>query len=370
MELKLPGYLKYVFLLIGLALSVWLLQTFKAVFVPILFSALFAFLFLPLCRRLEAFRIPRVVAIILCIIIIIVVVGGIIWLLTIQLMSFTSELGSIGNKLNELLTKIQDYLQAKFGIAPQNRSELIQTTFETVKEKGSEYLGSTVSMTTGAISNLLLIPIYIFCMLYYRDHTRQFMFKFVSPANRTHVIHTLDNIQHVVASYISGLLTVIIIVALLNIFGLLIMGVDYAVFFGVFASILTIIPYIGILIGAMLPALYVLVQNGSAVDAVIVIGIFTFVQFLEGNFITPYITGSKVSINPFAAIVALIIGGEVWGAVGMILSIPMIAILKVIFDAYKPTEPLGFLLGDTTPPSSEPSWLDRTWAKIERLFKR
>jgi predicted PurR-regulated permease PerM len=128
--------------------------------------------------------------------------------------------------------------------------------------------------------------------------------------------------------------------------GLMIMGVPYAVFFGIFASVLTIIPYIGILIGAALPALFTLVQTGSLVQALIVVGIFAFVQFLEGNFITPNITGSKVSINPFAAVVALIVGGEIWGAAGMILSIPIIAILKVLFDATESLEPFGFLLGD------------------------
>ena len=157
---------------------------------------------------------------------------------------------------------------------------------------------------------------------------------------------TMDNIQKVVESYISGLMIVIVIVAILNTLGLLIMGVPYAIFFGAFAAVLTIIPYIGILIGALLPALYILVQTGSLVNAVIVVGIFAFVQFLEGNFITPNITGSKVSINPFAAILALIIGGEIWGAAGMILSIPIIAILKVVFDAYEPLKPIGFLLGD------------------------
>jgi predicted PurR-regulated permease PerM len=207
-------------------------------------------------------------------------------------------------------------------------------------------------------------------MLYYRIHMRQFMFKFISPQNRTHVMKTVGNIQRVVASYISGLITVIIIVSLLNSLGLLIMGVKYAFFFGVFASILTVIPYIGILIGATLPALFTLVETGSVIDSLIVVGIFAFVQFLEGNFITPYITGSKVSINPFAAIVALIIGGEIWGAVGMILSIPLIAIIKVLFDAYTPTEPFGFLLGDITDPDDKPGLFDNLFNKIRQFMSK
>src|SRR5690606_17861233 len=152
--------------------------------------------------------------------------------------------------------------------------------------------------------------------------------------------------QVVAQSYISGLMIVIVIVSLLNSAGLLLLGVKYAIFFGVFASILTIIPYIGILIGAMLPALFTLATTGQLIDAVLVVLVFMAVQFMEGNFITPYVVGSKVSINPFAAIVALLVGGEIWGAAGMIMALPVIAMLKVIFDAYPPLEPLGFVLAD------------------------
>jgi predicted PurR-regulated permease PerM len=370
MELKLPGYLRYVILLIGLALTIWFLQLFKPVLVPILFSALLSFLVLPLCRSLEKINIPRSLAILFCIITIIIVLGGIVWFLSVQLMNFTGELSNITGKLSELLMKMQLFLQEKFGIQPRNNSDLVRSTLGSLQERSTQIISNTISLTTGALSVFGLIPIYIFCMLYYRGHMRQFMFKFISPPNRTHVMKTIGSIQGVVASYISGLITVIIIVSLLNSFGLLVMGVKYAFFFGVFAAILTVIPYIGILIGATLPALFTLVETGSVMDALIVVGIFAFVQFLEGNFITPYITGSKVSINPFAAIVALIIGGEIWGAVGMILSIPLIAIIKVLFDAYAPTEPFGFLLGDIINPEDKPGLFDNLTAKVKQLFTR
>lgn len=343
------------------------MQTFKPVLVPIIFSALFSLLLLPLCRSLENLGVPRVLAIIFCIITIVLVLTAVVWFLSAQLVSFSDELTGITTKLNEMLTRLQLFLQEKFGIAPRNKSELIRSSLGSLQDQGTKIIGNTISLTTDALSIFGLIPIYIFCMLYYRGHMRQFMFKFVSPQNRTHVLKTVANIQGVVANYITGLITVMIIVSLLNSTGLLIMGVKYAFFFGVFAAVLTIIPYIGVLIGSLLPALFTLVETGSLVNALIVVGIFAFVQFLEGNFITPYITGSKVSINPFAAIVALIIGGEIWGAVGMILSIPLIAILKVLFDAYAPTEPLGFLLADISEPKDDQSLLGKLVLRIRKL---
>ena len=146
----------------------------------------------------------------------------------------------------------------------------------------------------------------------------------------------------------------------------------FAIFFAVFASVLAIIPYIGILVGSAIPALVTLVETGSPGKAAAVVGVFVFVQFLEGNFITPMITGSKVSINPMAAIIALILGGELWGTPGMILSIPLTAVLKVVMDANKTTEPWGFLLGDVgssdeildAPPKAAGSFWQRLWRKL------
>ncbi|GEO03675.1 AI-2E family transporter [Adhaeribacter aerolatus] len=368
MELKLPNYLKYTIILLGLILLLYLLQMFQSFLVPILFSVLFALLLLPISERLEK-RMPRSLAIITSIVFIILILGLLIYLLSMQIASFSEEMKNISDKLLVFVNKIQQFLFQKFGIQPTSKNELLSKNLTALQETGTRFLGSTISVTTGALSVITLIPIYIFCMLYYRDHFRRFIFQCISRDKRDAFMTTMDNIQKVVESYISGLMIVIVIVAILNTIGLMIMGVPYAIFFGAFASVLTVIPYIGILIGALLPALFTLIQTGSLFNALIVVGIFTFVQFLEGNFITPNITGSKVSINPFAAILALIIGGEIWGAAGMILSIPVIAMLKVVFDAYEPLRPIGFLLGDTSQKNTEPGFFSNLITRIKKKLK-
>ena len=368
MEIQFPKYFKYTIILLGLILLIWLLQTFKSILVPVCFASLFALLMVPLCERFEKWRIPRPLAILLCIILIFTLISGLVWMLSSQLISFSRDLTTLSDKVNEYIQKVQEFLFQNFGIKPTNRREFISKHIGTLQETGTSILGSTLSLTTGALSMLTLIPIYIFFMLYYRDHFRRFLFKFITRDKRSTLVNTIDNIQKVVQSYISGLLIVIVIVALLNMTGLMILGVPYAVFFGIFASVLTIIPYIGILIGAALPAMYTLVETGSIVQALFVIGVFVFVQFLEGNFITSNITGSRVSLNPFAAVIALIVGGEIWGAAGMILSIPIIAILKVLFDAYEPLEPFGFLLSDINADSSKPNVFDKISTRVKTIL--
>lgn len=370
MHTTFPKYFKYVIILLGLFLGLWFLQNFRPILIPLAFSGLFAFALLPLNSKLERMGVPRSLAIILCLLMLVAVLSLLIWFLSAQVMSLSRDLPSISLQLGGVVDNVQNFLYENFGIQPQNRQDLISSTLNRLSGFGTALVGNTISITTDALTVTGLIPIYIFCMLYYRDHFRHFIFRFVRKEKRDSAMGTVDAIQRVIGSYLSGLLIVILIVSILNSIGLMLVGVQYAIFFGVFAAILTVIPYIGILIGALLPALFTLAVTGSIVKPLIVVGIFAFVQFLEGNFITPYITGSKVSINPFAAILALIVGGHIWGAAGMVLAIPAIAVAKVLFDSYEPLEPFGFLLCDIsayTP--AKRGKADTITEKIKNVFR-
>jgi predicted PurR-regulated permease PerM len=183
-------------------------------------------------------------------------------------------------------------------------------------------------------------------MLYYRDFFREFFFKAFKTVPQRKVNEVLNKIYDVVQSYLVGLATVMGIVAILNTAGLMVLGIDYAWFFGTLASLLMLLPYIGIAIGSILPALFALAVKDSAWYAVGVVAWFQFVQFLEGNIITPNIVGSKVSINPLMAIIGILLGGMLFGLAGLILAMPFIATLKVIFDAIPSMEAFGFLIGE------------------------
>ena len=362
---------KFAFLLLSAVLLVYTLNKLDDILLPLLFGALFTLLLLPICQWLENHKVPRILAIILCLLLVVGLFAGIILAFGSQLTQFQDELPKLQDKMIEFFRDGQEWAQRKFGYQPMSLNDLKDSTMKALKKSGGTYLGTTLSTTTAVLSNLAQVLIYIFCLLLYRDHLRQFMFRFVSPDKRTEVMHTVDSIQTVVQAYISGLFKVIVIVSVLNGIGLLVLGVKFAIFFAIFASVLAVIPYIGILIGATIPAIVTLVETGSPLQAALVIGVFVFVQFLEGNFITPMITGSQVSINPLAAILALILGNELWGTPGMILSIPLMAVIKVVLDANKATEPWGFLLGDTAegddslkPESAEPGGLKRLWNRM------
>jgi predicted PurR-regulated permease PerM len=281
------------------------------------------------------------------------VIGVILYFISAQLLSFGTDLPELQKKLALLLERLHSFIASTFGIAKTRQITWLQTSTDTMIQSSGTFFTNMLAYTTSTFADLALIPIFIFFFLYYRTFFKQFLNKLFIKTPNQEITHIMHKIQSVVKNYILGLLLVMFIIAVLNTAGLLLLGIKYAFFFGALAALLNIIPYLGIIMGSAFPILIALLTKDSIWYAVGVAAAFALVQFLEGNFITPNIVGSKVSVNPLAAIIALIIGGMLWGPAGMILSIPFTAILKVILDNIEQLEPFGFLLGEPPLPADQ-----------------
>ena len=262
-----------------------------------------------------------------------------------QVRTFDEVVPALKERSLMLYDSANQFLQSRFNVELDEETFNIKDNMSGIFENTSSVVSGTLSTTTGFLSNLALVPLYIFLLLYYRDFFREFLHRAVNIQDgRTDDI--LGRIKKVILSYMTGLLLVIGIVGVLNTLSLWMLGIDHAVFFGFFAAVLVLLPYIGIAIGSFLPIMMALITKDSTWYAFGVAASFGAIQFLEGNFITPYVVGSQVSINPFAAIVALILFGNLWGIGGLVLALPLTAIIKVIADSFESLEPLGFLLGN------------------------
>ncbi len=336
--------------MIVLTILVYWLSAMQELIVPLVFSILFAMILYPINHRLERWRVPRVPAILVCLVIMIGFFYLLFYLISLQISSFTSEAPKLLERGNQILDRLQTFGEDRFHIERSRMvAEARSYVNNLIRESGS-FLTSTLLATTNTLSTISIVPLYIFFLMLYRDFFRSFFYKVFKSTKRAKIDIVFGRIYTVVKDYLVGLVLVIIIVGVLNTVGLLILGIDYAVFFGFLGAFMILIPYIGILIGSLLPALFTLLTHDNPLVALGVIGVFSFVQILEGNFITPYIVGSKVSINPLAAIIVLLLWGQLWGVTGLILALPMTAILKVVFDAVEPLKPYGFLLGEAERP--------------------
>lgn len=360
MEVKLPGYAKFTIALLGIIMVLWIMIFAQSVLLPFAFAGLLSLLLLPICDFLETWKIPRALAVIISIFLMGVVISFILWFFSSQMVSFTASLPSFTKQLRETLENSEGIIETYFDVEPGRQIEWLKQSLLNFIQRSSSLFTSTLSTTATAFTSLALIPIYIFFLLYYRDFYLKFLFYVLKGNEEQEVEEVVHKIQGVVQNYLTGLLIVIFIVALLNSIGLMVLGVKHAIFFGTLAGVLNIIPYIGVLIGSLLPILYTALTMESWFYPIMVAVIFWSIQTLEGNVITPYIVGSKVRINPLAAILALIIGGLIWGPAGMIIFIPFVAILKVILDAVPSTRPYGFVLGlppKEEKPTSTPEWI-------------
>lgn len=339
-----PASSRYFFTLASLVLTGYLLILGQPILSPLLSAFIVALLLRPLSSGIERLKISRGISSVLSIVLVLLVLTGLSYFFSSQVGSITSDLNAIGARFNELIDMGYGWMENTFGVRQQQQTRYLKDSLNSFLENSTTAFTKTLSATADFFAGFFLFLIGLFFFLYYRKFFVQFLFKWFRPENYTTLSETIKKVEMVVRSYIVGLFTVIIIVAVLNSVGLLLLGIEHAIFFGALAAVLTIIPYIGILFGSLLPILFALVTKDSLWYPLGVALLFWGVQFLEGNFITPNIIGGKVSVNPFAAIIALFFGGMIWGALGMILSIPVLAIIKVVCDTVPSLQPIGFLL--------------------------
>lgn len=309
------------------------------ILIPICFSAILSIVLLPGVKFLER-KLSPWLSILLVLIFALSILVLFIWLIVNQITGLIQDLPNLEAKFSLLVDKGNDILRDYFNFNKAERSQFIKSSITNL----SMYATNLLASTTNLISFFIQIPIYIFLILIYRDRFKAFFESLLSTSDE---FTWKKEVEVVIQGYISGLILVTIIIAALNTVGLLILGIEHAIFFGILSGVLTIIPYVGIFIGATLPVIMALLTKDSIWYAGGVVAIFSFVQFLEGNFITPRITGSKVSINALAAIVALLIGGKILGIAGMILAIPALGVFKILLSHTKYLKHFVILLDDT-----------------------
>jgi len=325
-------------LLVIVAITVTGVVLMRSIIIPIAFAVLFSLVLNPIAHRIEK-RTGRILSITIVLVGALLMLALLVWFIVSQLKDLATSLPGLEEKFFTAVLATNQYIEAQFNISTDEQTAMMADGLKNL----SVYLGELVYSTSYLLYFFIQVPIYIFLFLLYREKFKEFFLAFNSGGGE---LKWKKDIDGVVRGYISGLAIVVIIAGTLNSIGLLALGIDHAIFFGFLSGALTLIPYVGITIGATLPALLALLTKDSAWYAVGVIGVHAVVQFLEGNFITPKITGSKISVNALAAILALLIGNLLLGIAGMILAVPAVGILKILLATSPTLKPFVILLED------------------------
>lgn len=341
-------YVKYTFALSALLLTVYFMIVAKAILVPLLFALFFAILLSPFSGWLEKYRIPRFLsslAALLLAILIIVIIGFFFYR---QVISFAEDLDMFAQRLDELLESMNTFLTSWFAIEGEINVDRVASAFFDYVRDNASALTRGITGAASTITSIFLVPVFMYLILLFRDLLKNFALQAFGrggEVNLRKIQNILNRVKTLVQRYITGILMVILILAVLNSTMLLIIGVEHAIFFGVFAAMLNVIPFIGPIMGSVLPILYSFITMDSLIYPLIIMLGFYVIQLFESNLFTPSIVGSQVSMNALVTLLFLFVGAQIWGLVGMILFIPLGAILKVIFDEVDSLNHYGYLLG-------------------------
>lgn len=331
--------------LICFAIFIYGLIVAKGLLVPFIFAILFALVIKPILDWLETY-LPRIPAILCSMLIIALPLVALIFLFGLQLGNIFYEARDIISGLLEGVNDLIANIDERLGLKLMQDETLISENLTSLFRESIGLLGGGITSSGAFIADLVLVLIYTFFLLLYRSALRDFAMSQIAPATREKGIKLIDQIQGVAQGYLFGLFVVILILALLNSLGLWAIGIEYAFFWGVLGAFLAIIPYIGTTLGGTLPFLYAFATTDTLWQPVAVAVMYMTIQSLEGNFITPKVVGSSVNINPFAAITGLVFGGTLWGIAGLILALPVLAIVKITFQSIDRTQPLSLLLSE------------------------
>jgi predicted PurR-regulated permease PerM len=345
MEKKYPFYFRATVTLFGMVILLYMLFVIKSILVPLAFAIMIAILLNPLVNKLQQKKIPKIAAILIALILAILFVAGLMVFISSQIVKFSNNMTMLGTKFSALFNDLQLWLQYHYSFSLEKQKQMIAEAGDNLKPLITQTLGTVL----GTISTIVLLPVYIFLLLFYKTLILNFLYEIFAEKNSDHVGIVLSQTKAAIQSYMFGLLLEGIIVAIMNSAALMILGVQYAVIIGVIGAILNVLPYIGGLIAIALPILITTVTREGYSTQLGIIACYLVIQLIDNNILVPRIVSSKVKINALVSLVIVLLGGAIWGVSGMFLSIPFVAVLKIIFDRVDGLKPWGKLLGDVVP---------------------
>lgn len=341
-----PYVLRLTAILISGLIMVIGLYYLKVVIVPLLFSIIFAVMIFPFCIRLEKWGFSKGMAAFTTVFITTIILALLGYILFSQLSIFTENIPQISTKINLLINNIRDFAANKLSMKKSVVAGKIQEQL-ILLQSSTDLTGlDTLKTISTILINIFLIPLYTFFLIYYRHFFIEFFYKIFKSADKDQIDDTMQKMELVIKGYLFGQFLDIIIVGAANSAVLYFTGVGYPIILGFLIAALCIIPYLGMIVGSLLALLMAFITTSGNWQPLAAFMLLWVIHIIDSNLLTPVIIGRKVSLNPLVAIFVLFLFGELWGLPGILLAIPLTAILKVIFNAVPGLQAYGFLLGE------------------------
>lgn len=314
----------------------------KTFLAPLVTAIILSLLMLPVARKLEAWGVKRVWSSLINVFLLLLLSLGFMWLIGLQIQSFISDWNKAKQKI---MPKIEQLQNQVFKETPLDKGDLEKQMSQSKSGVGKKAL-SFVSGLYSFSGDFFITLIYVFFLLNYRRKYRRFIIRLFPKEKNDEVNNVVFKAAELTKSYLYGKFLLMILLAILYAIGMGVTGVNNFIIISLLAALLSIIPYIGNIIAFVIALGLGYITSGDNTALIGIIATFVIAQFVESYLFEPYIVGDRVNIDPFMTILAVILGNILWGVIGMIIAIPILAMVNVIFSHVAPLKPYSYLLSN------------------------
>ncbi|GAB3168989.1 AI-2E family transporter [Telluribacter humicola] len=318
-------------------------------------------LFLPVSRKLEDWGLSRLLATIACLLILVLIITGFVWVIASEITRISQDMDEMWPRLQQVIDQVQQWINQEFGISPWKQTKFVDDQSEKLADSSNSMVKVFLNGVLGMISSIVLVLIYMLFLIWQRDKYKRFFLKISSHESKPEAKDTIREITQVSSKYLGGRLVSMLFLAIFYGVGFSAIGLRNAILMSLLAVLPSIVPYIGPFIGSFFPISMALL-SGSTDLVIPTILILVAAQAIDNNLIEPFVMGANMNLSPLMIIVAIVTGELIWGVAGMILFIPLFAVIRAICDHIPSLSPLGFLMQDDL---SESVWI----GKIKDYFK-
>ncbi|MGN6477054.1 MAG: AI-2E family transporter [Flavipsychrobacter sp.] len=343
-EIKLPFYAQMALVLISIVIILILMRAGSLIFIPLFFALLISVTLYPLCDRMERTGLPRSLAAFLSILLFIIGMGAFIYLLAVQIISFSQDFPEFRKRIILLIADLQEFISRKYHVNASQQIDYLNNSTTNILERVANSIGGLFTSVLEVVIWTIFVFVFSYFILFHRRLLYRFITSLFKPSMQDKVNTVIADTRSIINHYILGLLLEMTIMTVVNCSVFFLLGVKYALLLGMLAAVLNIVPYLGIYT-AMTIGMLVTFANGTLNEALGVGISLIVVHFFDANVLMPRIVGSRVKMNALITILAVLTGNLVWGIAGMFLFIPLTAILKVIFEQIEATRPWALLIG-------------------------
>lgn len=348
---------------------------------PIVLGVLLGYLVYPIACFLEKKGLPRIPASLFSVFFFLFIVVFAIVLIYKKAGTFIDRLPEYKQQALLNIDNMETLIEDQFGLTDLRLVDFFRSRIKYFFEIGGETMNNAFTNAAGTVFRLAILPIYMFLFLYYRTKLAYFILQMIPKQSRKVGVMVLDKFSSVVARYMGGMATVVLILAILNSTGLIIIGIENPFVFGIISACFSFIPYFGTFIGGSIPFLFSLLTSESPLMPLKVLIFYLIIHTIENNILSPNIVGNSLRLNPLVIIVGIIAGGMVWGIPGMFAIVPLLAMFNIMSENVVKLHAYSFLLGPSgtrrhaiTVENIKDSWnrltsrIKKTGEKIKNLF--